>query len=614
MSPTDNLLPRFDDTWTAECDAVVSNNGGSPPHVACPPYPNYETYADPSVLDDENQAAMVEFLKRRGSDMLGRFAVLRYLWAASVSSVPSDGGWAFSRDGGAWPVDDHEGDLANEALRANAKRILDHFAEQLPPEGVLAPEQAMWEFKQAFLLFPWRLARLAEQYRRLTSQSSDESNLMLARALWLPNSKVGPRVILLVVCGIEADKLPWDGFIEHGYQGVDFFGTCIPPESHEEFRSRDTVIEAIACLTKVRNDARGPHWGILADCHAMVGSPEECAKIWERHGCEILKPAADFHQRKAEDLLLLPEYQLRIADLWAEGSRPDKEVEVLDALRSRHPRLAGVNRRLAERYLHMDMPDLDAATRCVQDEAGCDEAFSEDPIVRLLLHQCGRSEEAKLQLDEARSRYENNAASIGQRTAIYNVLKLSWSPFGKLSPDVQGDWTAGLWWCYGEHSPQFDEIDRAGDAVLKCCRALEPHLRETVFEPLRKNVTPAEREQLPDGHAALKSFLRGSYIDLGAMLEAVDSADSTRPGVYKKLSDLLSKKTPKPLDLKKVKYREICTIRNAVAHESRKDISGATIERARRCAELCHEFLSILELPMAPPAAVPRPGPPSPKR
>ena len=53
----------------------------------------------------------------------------------------------------------------------------------------------------------------------------------------------------------------------------------------------------------------------------------------------------------------------RIADLWAESARPDKEIEALELLRSSHPRLVGVNRRLAECYLHMDKPDLDVAIR-----------------------------------------------------------------------------------------------------------------------------------------------------------------------------------------------------------------------------------------------------------
>ena len=117
----------------------------------------------------------------------------------------------------------------------------------------------------------------------------------------------------------------------------------------------------------------------------------------------------------------------RIADLWAESARPDKEIEALELLRSSHPRLVGVNRRLAECYLHMDKPDLDVAIRRIEEEAGCDAAFSGDSIVRLLLHQCGRSSEAKRQLDEARVQYESSSMSLGQRTAIHNVLKLSWS-------------------------------------------------------------------------------------------------------------------------------------------------------------------------------------------
>jgi hypothetical protein len=58
----------------------------------------------------------------------------------------------------------------------------------------------------------------------------------------------------------------------------------------------------------------------------------------------------------------------RIADLWAESARPDKEIEALELLRSSHPRLVGVNRRLAECYLHMDKPDLDVAIRRIEED------------------------------------------------------------------------------------------------------------------------------------------------------------------------------------------------------------------------------------------------------
>jgi len=161
-------------------------------------------------------------------------------------------------------------------------------------------------------------------------------------------------------------------------------------------------------------------------------------------------------------------------------------------------------------------------------------------------------------------------------------------------PDVQGDWTVGLWWCYGEHPAQYDEIERAGYAVSKCCLALETHIREMLFEPLRRIVTQTESRQLPDNHAALKSFLQGAYIDLGTMLEALAFADPTRPGAHKRLWDLLSKRSSKPRDLQRDRYREICLIRNPCSHESRRAISGATIELARRCAELCQKFYRSL--------------------
>ncbi len=162
----------------------------------------------------------------------------------------------------------------------------------------------------------------------------------------------------------------------------------------------------------------------------------------------------------------------------------------------RRQRLVGVNRRLAECYLRMNPPDLERATQRLRDEVGADEAFSEDSIVRLFLHQYERNWEVERQLSEAREKYESSPGSFGQRTAIRNVLRLAWYPFSRLSQDVQEDWLTGLWWCFGDHPPQFDETERGEYAVTRCTRALETHLREKLFEPLKQLATDWEKDQL----------------------------------------------------------------------------------------------------------------------
>jgi len=88
----------------------------------------------------------------------------------------------------------------------------------------------------------------------------------------------------------------------------------------------------------------------------------------------------------------MPEYQFEIANLWQQAGHTDKEIEVLEFLRGRFPRLQGVNRRLGDCYALTG--DLDAAALRYQDEAYCDEAFKEDKIVRALLWKCGNREES----------------------------------------------------------------------------------------------------------------------------------------------------------------------------------------------------------------------------
>ena len=338
------------------------------------------------------------------------------------------------------------------------------------------------------------------------------------------------------------------------------------PNLHEAV-TKDVVLEAISSLSKVRPEIMGAHWGILADCYAMTHDPGGCAKIWEDHGVEIVTPLAISTGRSVGDILSEPDLQLQIADLWAAAKNPQKEIETLESLRSRHPRLQGVNRRLADCYISAG--DLNAATQRIQNEAGCDEAFSEDPIVRLLLRQCGNAKEADRRLEEARERYENSPASGGQRSVIRNVLQLTWKPFVGLSPAIQEDWVRGLHWCYGEHPPSFDETERAEEAVYRCSRALESHLREKLFEPLREAATATEIKQLPNAFEPLRHFLEKrsaaqvelseQHITLTVMLDAVASAGPSVSGVIKRLWELLNKRSSKPL---RVEEQEISEYRS----------------------------------------------------
>lgn len=608
MEFSQTLMPRFDESWIAQCETVVTNSGGKFPHIIHDPYPGETTYAYPSVVDEENQAAMEAYLRCHHSDMVSRFAVLRYLRAASLASVPSDGGWASTADGGFIKVDDDEGDAANEALWASALKVLADFADRLAPESIATAEQAQWEFKQAFLMFRWeRVMRLAHWYARLAGLSTDDLNLLLGRALWLPNSHFWADLVKTWVTSDETEDVLWERFLDGDPLHVSIQAFFTHAESHPAAISEGAVLDAVASFRKVRPEVMGAHWGILADCYAMTHEPGACAELWEEHGVKVLTALADSVGRSAAEILSATEFQLQMADLWATAHRPQKEIEVLESLRTSAPRLQGINRRLADCYIRAG--DLNAATERIKDEAHCDKAFSEDPIVRLLLRQCGSAEEADRQLKEAREKYENSSVSGGQRSAIGNVLQLVWKPFAGLSSSVKEDWIKGLHWCYGEHPSSFDETERAEEAVFRCSRALEVHLRETLFEPLRQAVTPTEVQLLHNAFGPLRAFLeKRSTVTLAVMLDAVASAGPTVPGVIKRLWDLLAKKSAKPHEFRGKKYLDITPIRNRDMHESRPTVSLVTMEEARRCIELCTEFLTLLETP--PPLL--RPGlPPS---
>src|SRR5205823_2801865 len=107
------------------------------------------------------------------------------------------------------------------------------------------------------------------------------------------------------------------------------------------------------------------------------------ASIWEDHWKEILKPFADTMGVPVVDLRLPEEKQFQIADLWERAGRPDKVIQVLELLRAKRPGLQGVNRRLFEIYSRQGDDAL--AFERFREEADCDEAFGEDPIVSFAL-------------------------------------------------------------------------------------------------------------------------------------------------------------------------------------------------------------------------------------
>ena len=169
MSFLDTLLPRFDESWISGCEAIATSNGGDPPQITCFPYAGRCTYAYPSLLDQDNMAVMAEYLDSRTSDMVSRFAVLRYLWAASLAAVPPD-----SRH---WSEDDQE--IADDAFQTAANKVLVEFTERLAPDAIATAKQAMWEFQHSFILLRWeRIKHLGRCYGRLAGQSGDYSLAM----------------------------------------------------------------------------------------------------------------------------------------------------------------------------------------------------------------------------------------------------------------------------------------------------------------------------------------------------------------------------------------------------------------------------------------------------
>jgi tetratricopeptide (TPR) repeat protein len=567
-----DMLPAFDEDWISQSHAIVAARGGILPDLNfC--RREYVVDADRIVVDEEIEEAITNYVQECGSDLPNRFAALNYLWIARFATSASR----------------EENDSANRDSSREVHRALLRLVDRLDPESVSTPVQAKWEFKQAFILQNWdRLNRLGQRRQKLEGMSSDDLNLLIGRAFWFPNSRHWARVLQFV--GDSMIAWSWEAILD-GDRLTISNAAAEPPESHET-PNRDLIVAAIASLRKVSTSNMGPHWGILADCEAMTGSPDQCASIWEEHGAEILHSLAETVGCSGADALLrLPDYQLRIADLWEEAGRPEKAIEALESLRRTNPRLEGVNRRLAELYI--GRKDLDTAVQRFREEADCDKVFRADPIVQSLLWALSGSEARTKSLEK----YQSSPSSIGQRTAIRNVLRLAWRPLDQLSPSVQEDWVTGLWWCHGEHSGEFPETERADEAVLKCARAVETHLRERIFEQLRETAKQTDIHALPKGFQPLQAFLLKKHIDLGVMLDAIQSAFPNSSGVLKTLWDLLHKRSSSPHSLRDARFDGIRRLRNPGSHDSR---WLPSIPEAMEYLSLCEEFLSILEQPPQP--------------
>ena len=250
MEFLEGLLPRFGHGWTAGCEAIVTDNGGSPPNIN---YPADTIYAYPDVVDEDSQTAMEEYLQGRVSDRVSRFTVLRYLWTAWHASVPPEGIWD--------AADHREEDPDEKAMRIDARKALLDFVDLLVPESITTPEQALWGFKQAFILYRWeRLKRLGHQYAKLAKLTSDDLNLLLARALWLPNSRYWAELVLALASGHPTGDLSWEALID-GDQLEISNATSLPPEPHEAGISRELVLEVIAYLRNIRQETMGAHLG-----------------------------------------------------------------------------------------------------------------------------------------------------------------------------------------------------------------------------------------------------------------------------------------------------------------------------------------------------------------
>jgi len=364
-----------------------------------------------------------------------------------------------------------------------------------------------------------------------------------------------------------------------------------PPDLECAALDANSIIYAKSCFEEVAKAAPsglGAHWGVLGHCAAMIGDPGRAASIYEEHWREIAQPGVAFLAESSgaplnELRTLPPECQEIVADLWESAHQPDKVIESLEGLRKVHPRRRGVNRRLAEIYARQTNHSL--AYERLRAEADCDEAFGEDPIVSFAL----RSGIAFRELQAQRERYESAPAVKDQIARVRTSLLSNWKPFSAMSEKVREDWIWATLWCEGGLDAAFETV-RPQNTVFSCARALENHLREQIFEPLRRKLS-IDKSPSPT-EDKLWQFIAHGRIELGTMLfsirEAQENADSI---ALCELWAILRGHSSRPAQLRHPRWQQISVIRNRNSHQSQ----AGSIEDARRLVALCRDFLAILE-------------------
>jgi|GEM_PF-2568474 hypothetical protein len=351
--------PVFDNQWIAQHEANAAENNGIPPNILGQLVGREFDFL--AVLDDELSAQLEKHLQEHRDDLVSRYTVLHFLRCI-------------------W-TDIRQDEYVEERAKTDAWNFLIKFLNRLEPDLVRTAPHAMWELKQAWLLKEFgRLRRLCQRYVRLVEDTGEDENLLLGRAYWLlqcdERFKLLPRA--------ETTDWPvWEAVIE-GHALVVASCLLIFPSEIEKPEGGANLIDAKAYFEKAAISRNlGVYWGLLADCAAKTGDPGRAASIWEDHWREIFEPFADIVGVPVANLQLPEEWQFQIADLWERAKRPDKATPTLESLRAKHPGLKGVNRRLFEIYSRQGDDAL--AFERFREEADCDDAFGEDPIVSFAL-------------------------------------------------------------------------------------------------------------------------------------------------------------------------------------------------------------------------------------
>jgi hypothetical protein len=160
-----DALPAFDEDWISQSRAIITAHGGTPPHINFS-RGDYAVEPETILVDEEIEEAIFKHVRDCGSDLPSRFAALNYLWVARLAISAS--------------CEEDDDDSGGRDHRREAWRALRQLVDRLDPESVSTPEQAVWEFKQAFILQNWdRLKSLGLRRRTLEGTSPDDLNLLM---------------------------------------------------------------------------------------------------------------------------------------------------------------------------------------------------------------------------------------------------------------------------------------------------------------------------------------------------------------------------------------------------------------------------------------------------